>query len=396
MAKNYPTLGNSAIATPTIAPNVGNANSIFSARVVDVNLEPSSNPLSLFQISNGWGSIGAIRFESLDKNSNTNNQITTQASIAYPMDINFKKIPTLGEIVFILQGPSYKQLTTGNSDSSQFYYLSAISIWNKNHLNMLPPSSETSKDTDTVDNTSVSEGVPNNPETQVEEPIPGKTFKEEAYIRNLYPVEGDVILEGRWGNSLRFSSTAIHTSESKDTESPWSGEGKDGSPITILRNGQSTTDQSGFNNWFPIYEDIQGDAASIYLTDGQAIPILLGSDNFDSFGVDATPQINTTTLVQEVLVENPNRSNKELDNIDVKFDIVNEEPDISNDIKTTLLNNVSGNPQTGVFNSEADAKQQALENKQLKEQEERAFGDAQKTRQAKNRELSSTGGTIDL
>ena len=38
---------------------------------------------------------------------------------------------------------------------------------------MLPPSSETSKDTDTVDNTSVSEGVPNNPETQVEEPSPG-------------------------------------------------------------------------------------------------------------------------------------------------------------------------------------------------------------------------------
>jgi hypothetical protein len=261
---------------------------------------------------------------------------------------------------------------------------------------MLPPSSETSKDTDTVDNTSVSEGISNNPETQVEEPIPGKTFKEEAYIRNLYPVEGDVILEGRWGNSLRFSSTAIHTSESKDTESPWSGEGKDGSPITILRNGQSTTDQSGFNNWFPIYEDIQGDAASIYLTDGQAIPILLGSDNFDWMGVDATPQINTTALVQEVPVENPNRSNKELDNIDVKFDIVNEEPDISNDIRTTLLNSVSGNPQTGVFNSEADAKQQELENEQLREQEERAFGDGQKTRQARNRELSSTGGTIDL
>ena len=128
----------------------------------------------------------------------------------------------------------------------------------------------------------------------------------------------------------------------------------------------------------------------------EAIPILLGSDNFDSFGVDATPQINTTALVQEVPVENPNRSNKELDNISVKFDIVNEEPDISNDIRTTLLNNVSGNPQTGIFNSEADAKQQELENAQLKEQEERAFGDGQKTRQARNRELSSTGGTIDL
>ena len=49
-----------------------------------------------------------------------------------------------------------------------------------------------------------------------------------------------------------------------------------------------------------------------------------------------------------------------------------------------------------MFNSEADAKQQELENEQLREQEERAFGDGQKTRQARNRELSSTGGTIDL
>jgi len=396
MAKNYPTLGNSAIATPTVIPTAGDVNPIFPARVVDVNLEPSSNPLSIFQITNGWGSIGAIRFQSLSTKRNTNEQVTTQASVAYPMDINFKKIPTLGETVFIIQGPSYKSLTSGNPDASQFYYLNAISVWNKNHLNMLPPPSEYSQNTDTVNNENVSEGISNNPETQVEEPTPGKTFKEEAYIRNLYPVEGDIILEGRWGNSLRFSSTAIHTSESKDTESPWSGEGKDGSPITILRNGQSTVDQSAFNNWFPIYEDIQGDAASIYLTDGQAIPILLGSNNFDSFGVDATPQINTTTLIQEVPVENPNRSNKELDNIDVKFDIVNEEPDISNDIRTTLLNSVSGNPQTGVFNSEADAKQQELENEQLREQEERAFGDGQKTRQARNRELSSTGGTIDL
>ena len=117
MAKNYPTLGNSAIATPTIVPTVGDANTIFSARVVDVNLEPSSNPLSLFQITNGWGSIGAIRFQSLNTNRNTNEQITTQASVAYPMDINFKKIPTLGEIVFILQGFSKLPLKISDAES---------------------------------------------------------------------------------------------------------------------------------------------------------------------------------------------------------------------------------------------------------------------------------------
>jgi len=382
MAKNYPTLGNSAISTPTIVPNVGGANSIFSARVVDVSLEPSSNPLSLFQITDGWGSIGAIRFESLDKNTNTNNQITTQASVAYPMDVNFKKIPTLGETVFIIQGPSYKQLTTGNSNSSQFYYLNAISVWNKNHLNMIPPSSESSTNTDTVDNTNVSEGISNNPETQVKEPSPGKTFKEEAYIRNLYPVEGDVILEGRWGNSLRFSSTATHTSESKDTESPWSSEGRDGSPITILRNGQGS--DSAFNNWFPIYEDIQNDASSIYLTDGQLVKVLLGSTNFDSFGVEAVPTINTTALMQEVPIENPNLSNKDLDDTNNKYDSVNQEPDLSTDIRTKIEDKDSGSPLAGVFNSETDVKEQVKENEQMVN----SNADGGRTRQEQNRRLS--------
>ena len=278
--------------------------------------------------------LGAIGSYSSGRSSSQ--QATTQAAIAFPMDVNFKKIPLLGETVFILKGPSYKTVTKNESDSFQFYYLNSISVWNKNHLNMVPPSTEYSKNTDNVNNESVADGISNNPETQVEEPIPGKTFKEEAYIRNLYPVEGDIILEGRWGNALRCSSTAVHTSESKDTESPWSTEGTNGSPITILRNGQSTADQSAFNNWFPIYEDVQNDAASIYLTDGQNIPIRLASTNFDSFGVDATPQINTTKLIQEVAVEDPNKSNKELDSIDIVYDTVNQEPDISGDVVSKI------------------------------------------------------------
>ena len=92
MSKNFPTLGNSAIATPTVTPIIRDNNSVFAARVVDVSLEPSSSPISLFQITNGWGSIGAIRFEPLSKGSNTNDKITVEAAIAYPMDVNFKKI----------------------------------------------------------------------------------------------------------------------------------------------------------------------------------------------------------------------------------------------------------------------------------------------------------------
>ena len=287
------------------------------------------------------------------------------------MDVNFKKIPLLGETVFIVTGPSYKRITEGQSDSTTYYYLNSISVWNKTHLNMVPPPTEYSKTTDNVSNESVADGVSNNPNTQVEEPIPGKTFQEDGSVRNLYPVEGDVILEGRWGNSLRFSSTAVHTSESKDTESPWSTEGTNGSPITILRNGQSTADQSAFNNWFPIYEDVQNDAASIYLTDGQNIPIRLASTNFDSFGVDATPQINTTKLIQEVPVEDPNKSNKELDSIDIVYDTVNQEPDISEDVVNKLKDSdLAEETKKGIFQDEKVFPIDENENAQIKKQEQ--------------------------
>tara|TARA_R110002050_G_scaffold297234_1_gene458369 strand:+ start:57 stop:1064 length:1008 start_codon:yes stop_codon:yes gene_type:complete len=321
MSKTYPTLGNSAIAQPTFTPPDDSPNLLFAARVVDVNLEPSDNPLSLYQITNELGSIGAIRFESLTKSTNTNDKITVQAAIAYPMDINFKKIPTLGEVVFVIKGPSYLQSIKNDSDAFQYYYFNAVSIWNKTHLNMLPSNAAYSANTDTVDNENVSKGVPNNPDSQVEEPIPGNTFGEKTDIRNLFPVEGDVIIEGRWGNSLRFSSTAVHTSESKNNQSPWSTDGTNGSPITILRNGQGTT--SNYDNWFPIYEDINKDASSIYLTDGQQIPINLTQYPFDSFNTDAKPKIDTTANIQETDVVDPNKSNVDNDSTDVVFDVVN-------------------------------------------------------------------------
>ena len=151
----------------------------------------------------------------------------------------------------------------------------------------------------------------------------------------------------------------------------------------IFRNAQSA-----FNNWFPIYEVIQNDASSIYLTDGQTIPILLGSNNFDSFGVDATPQISTTALIQEVPVSDPNRSNVALDNVDVTFDTVNQEPDIENDVAKEIKDSSTGTPRSGIFNSETNVKEQIKENKQIEEQELRNR-DGEITRQAQNRELSS-------
>lgn len=322
MSKNFPTLGNSAIASKnSLLSNLDNKN-IFFARVIDINIEPSSNGESIFQTSGGWASIGCIKFESLERSSNQPGNSFPQGNIAIPLDNNIKKIPTLNEIVLIHPGPSPKSLQSGDNDSIQFFY-STTTVWNRSHLNMLP--SINSSATETKDNINVQtvfEGIQNTEDQEIIEPSPGKTFVEKSTIRNLYPVEGDVLIEGRFGNSLRFSSTAKVSGS--DTQSPWSTEGSNGKPITILRNGQGSED--AFNNWFPIYEDIQNDDSSIYLTSGQTIPVALGSTNFASFGVDATPIVNTTKLIQEVPLNGPTTSAKEADATSSVSDIVNVEP----------------------------------------------------------------------
>jgi len=92
----------------------------------------------------------------------------------------------------------------------------------------------------------------------------GRTFVERGNIHPLLPYEGDRILEGRWGNSIRFGSTVTGSINT------WSSTGTNGDPITILRNGQGNQTDEG---WIPTVEDINNDDSSIYLTSTQKIPL---------------------------------------------------------------------------------------------------------------------------
>ena len=324
----FPTIGNSAFVPNSNPISVIQNGGLLAARVIDISLVTSTNGASIFQTTGEYANIGAIKFELLGNSTSKEN--FPQGPVAYPLDNNVRKVPLINEIVFIMSGPSRNIALEGNSDAIDFYYTNAISIWGRSHLNMLPSNSSTSKNTDTTPKEDVEKGITNNKDSQVVEPKPGNTFEEKANIRNLFPNEGDVIIEGRFGNSIRFGSTAKQSEENKNVESPWSTEGREGNPITIIRNGQSQVDLP-FSNWFPIYEDIQNDDSSIYMTSGQLIPVTLASTNFASFGVDAIPIANTTKLLQDVPVLDPNSSLIELDDKDNTYDTINQEPDTSNE-----------------------------------------------------------------
>jgi hypothetical protein len=130
------------------------------------------------------------------------------------------------------------------------------------------------------------------------------TFVEKADVHPLLPFNGDVIYEGRWGNSIRFGSTTVTpqgTSPSQITNN-WSSTGSNGDPITILRNGQPVS--SSDEGWIPLTENISQDLSSVYLTSYQQIPFSIANENFISY---TTPPITPAQYINPQVILNSDR-----------------------------------------------------------------------------------------
>jgi hypothetical protein len=101
----------------------------------------------------------------------------------------------------------------------------------------------------------------------------GTTFSESENIKQLRVFEGDTILEGRFGQSIRFGSSVVGSSGLNS----WSKSSTAGTPITIIRNGQG--EMVDLDKFKSITEDLNRDDSSIWLTSGQELQI----DNFQRF-----------------------------------------------------------------------------------------------------------------
>jgi hypothetical protein len=137
----------------------------------------------------------------------------------------------------------------------------------------------------------------------------GQTFNENNVIdiHPLLPYEGDIIYEGRFGNSIRLGSTVKNKS---GTKNPWSKVGEDGDPIFILRNGQSAT-QTGVNGstdpWVPVLENINEDKSSIYLTSTQQIPLQPASNLTDSYNKSSEKPVEVGLYSRPQIILNSGR-----------------------------------------------------------------------------------------
>ena len=276
-----------------------------SVRVVDIILDinhPRAKELG------GYDSIGTIFYGKIYEPNAVD--YSRSAKRAKPLFHFLKQYPLINEVVIILKAPNRQFYADGNA--IEHYYFPNLNIWNHQHYNALPEMQYYNPDDDETENPpspeirSYVDGVlTRTPEdNDVKVPL-GKYFKENLNIQPLLPFEGDTIVEGRFGNSIRLGATA---KEANDTTA-YSTTGNTGDPITIIRNGALI--EKNDNGWENTVENINTDHSTIYLTSNQKLPNIeivsthwqswmakhdeldvgKGKNNFDNLTKGAKPEV---------------------------------------------------------------------------------------------------------
>ena len=253
----------------------GSSNGGFtSVRVVDIILDTNHPKADVF---GGVDSMGTIFYGDISTDKGINNPELLPT--AKPLFSFQKYFPLINEIVLLLNVDI--NLDDG-TDKKIKYYLPNINIWNNPHHNAMPLTDYYQNSNLGYNNTQ--DGlIKNSQDDNINIPL-GTFFQEKDFIKPLKPFEGDNILEGRLGNSIRLGSTS-------KTLNPWSQNGENSDPIIIIRNGQFNDISD--NTFIPNVEDINNDDSSIYLTSNQNINNFeVASKNLQSYGKGEVPYIS--------------------------------------------------------------------------------------------------------
>jgi len=229
-----------------VSSNGGNVqtsrSSAIFGRVVDIILDEEHPE---YKNKGGGLSINGVFYKTLGANQKEGSP--NQLPFALQSSAHIKIIPIIGEIVEIKQMPN---LSTSTSEkASQKYYTGIVNTWNNANSGAYPD-------------------LVNNPDLDI---TSGGNFKELSKVNPIRSTPGDVQIEGRQGQSIRFTG-------GKGSSNPWIDDENIGSPVTIISNGQSDTEE-GFST---LGESIDEDNCSIYLVSNHQIPLTPASEKRES------------------------------------------------------------------------------------------------------------------
>lgn len=232
-----------ATSQNTVEGSSGGQGQTLFCRVVDIILDafhPDYDKYGKSQAING------ILYIPLTTPSNEDTANDLQ--FAYCGRTDIKTLPLKGEIVKLSINPTEER--DANPNSKKTYWTEIIPIWNHPHHNAYPDIYQSGDDTNEF----------------------GPHFEEVSNVNPLQGFPGDVLIQGRHGQSLRMGGT-------KYNSNPWVDNSNNGKPITILRNGQVDS-TNGVDN---ILEDINEDASSIYLTSDHTIELEQANTKVDAW-----------------------------------------------------------------------------------------------------------------
>ena len=156
----------------------------------------------------------------------------------------FRVVPMEGEIVEVVASPAPNSPTVKVD-----YWTRVVNIWNHPHHNASPDTKQ---------------------ENWQDRIIGGQ--KEQSTVNPLQINPGDLLVEGRLGQSIRFGGNKGANLDFIDTSN-------DGKPIILISNGQIETKEGDS----AIYEDINKDANSIHLLSDHKTPLVAANSKRDSY-----------------------------------------------------------------------------------------------------------------
>jgi len=213
-------------------------------RVVDVILDAFHPEYETYGKSQ---SINGILYRPISKPNDESE--TNPVRFAFQGQGNLKFLPIKNEIVELHTDPS-TQDRDALPEASKIYYTRIIPLWNHPHHNGYPDTLQSGEgDADF-----------------------GPDFKETDKVNPLLAFPGDILVEGRHGQSIRMAG-------SKGEDNPWIDNSNNGSPLTIIRTGQIDSPDGSES----ILEDINKDKSSIYLTSDHKIELIQANEKREAW-----------------------------------------------------------------------------------------------------------------